>query len=346
MHHRSSTSSWLRSIVATLSLVALAACASPEQLALHKTKDLITTELATLSAAARALRAAAPVPDADGWNHTADAAAIARMRDEWKRMRVAYERVEGAIVVLFPDIDVSIDERYDGFISERADGNLFDGEGVTGMHAVERILWSDAIPERVRMFEAGLPNMPQPARTPMNMTEASQFRDGLLGRLVHDCEEMERQFRPLALDHATAFRGVIGSLEEQIEKVDKAATSEEESRYAQYTLADMRANLEGGRRTFDAYRPWLESTSERALVPQIHARFDAIDAVYRSLQGDAIPAVPEGFNPDSPSAEHAGTPYGQLRAMLKQEADPMRAESLVSLMNRAAMAMQIPELRR
>ncbi len=336
----------LKTALATISLFALAACASPQQMATQSTKDTIATELATLTAAARALQAAAPAPDADGWSHASDAAAIARMQAEWRRMRVAYERVEGAIAVLFPETDVAIDERYDGFVSERADSDLFDGQGVTGMHAIERILWSNAIPARVQTFEMGLPNMPQAARTPSTMAEAAAFRDGLVARLVRDCEEMERQFRPLALDNATAFRGVIGSLEEQVEKVDKAATSEEESRYAQHTLADMRANLEGGQRTFDAFRPWLESTSERALSTQIQARFAAISAAYAALPGEAIPAVPEGYNPEAPSAEHLATAYGQLRALLKAEADPMRAESLVSLMNRAAMAMQIPELRR
>jgi iron uptake system component EfeO len=336
----------IRFAFSVLSLVSVAACASPQDMAKTTVKDSIARELTELTAAARALQAAAPAPDADGWTQSADAASVTRMKTEWKRMRVAYERVEGAIAVLFPETDVAIDERYDGFVSERADANLFDGEGVTGMHAIERILWSNEIPERVRTFEMGLPNSPQAARTPSTLAEATQFRDGLVARLVRDCEEMERQFRPLALDHATAFRGVVGSLEEQIEKVDKAATSEEESRYASHTLADMRANLEGGRRTFDAFRPWLESVGERALAQQIQGRFDAIDAAYRALPGESIPAVPEGFNPESPTAAHLATPYGQLRTTLRAEADPMRAESLVALMNRAAVAMSIPELRR
>lgn len=326
--------------------LSLCACASPQQLATQGTKDMIARELATLTAAARALQAAAPTPDADGWSHASDAAAIARMQSEWRRMRVAYERVEGAIAVLFPETDVAIDERYDGFVSERADSNLFDGQGVTGMHAIERILWSNAIPQRVQTFEAGLPNMPQPARTPRTMVEAAQFRDELVGRLIRDCEDMERQFRPLALDNATAFRGVIGSMQEQVEKLDKAATSEEESRYAQNTLADMRANLEGARATFEAFRPWIESTGERALAAQIQARIDAVDAAYRALSGDSLPAVPEGFNPAMPSAEHLATPYGQLRTMLQTETDPMHEGSLVALMERAATAMGIHGLRR
>lgn len=326
--------------------LALCACASPQQMATQGTKDTIARELTALTTAARALQAAAPAPDADGWSHANDAAAIAQMQAEWRRMRVAYERIEGAIAVLFPETDVAIDERYDGFISERADSNLFDGQGVTGMHAVERILWSNAISQRVQTFEAGLPNMPQPARTPSTMSEATAFRDELVARLIRDCEDMERQFRPLALDNATAFRGVIGSMQEQVEKLNKAATSEEESRYAQNTLGDMRANLEGARATFDAFRPWIESTNDRAVAALIQARLDAVDAAYRALPGDSLPAVPEGFNPTTPSAEHLATPYGQLRTLLVTETDPMQSGSLVALMERAATAMGIPGIRR
>ncbi|MBL8678160.1 MAG: EfeM/EfeO family lipoprotein [Myxococcales bacterium] len=339
-----------RSLAPSAALVAMsfaiAGCASPQEVATQRTKDAIARELATLTSAARALRDATPAPDPDGWSHTADAQSIENMRAAWRRTRVAYERVEGAVAILFPETDVSIDERFDAFVTERADRNLFDGEGVTGMHAIERILWADSTPERVRTFEQGLPTMPEPGRTPRDATEATQFRDELVGRLVRDCEAMERQFRPLALDNATAFRGVIGSLEEQLEKIDKAATSEEESRYAQFTLADMRANLDGGVTTFEAFVPWLESVGERALVTQIRAKFTAIDAAYRAHAGDGIPAVPVGYNPEAPSAEHTATPYGQLRAMLVAESDPMRRDSLVSLMRRAATAMQIPELRR
>lgn len=337
---------WIKAGWLSLVMVGSLGCASPQQMATQGTKDQIARDLAELSAAARALQAAAPAPDADGWSHAADAAAITRMQTEWKRMRVAYEHVEGAIAVLFPETDVAIDERYDGFISERADSDLFDGEGVTGMHAIERILWANAIPQRVQTFEASLPNMPQAARTPSTMAESTAFRDGLVARLVRDCEEMERQFRPLALDNATAFRGVIGSLEEQVEKLNKAATSEEESRYAQFTLEDMRANLEGGRRTFEAFRPWLESTSERGVSTQIQARFTALSNAYAMHSGEAIPTVPEGFNPESPSAEHLATPYGQLWTLVHNEVDPARPESLVALMNRAATAMQIPALSR
>jgi iron uptake system component EfeO len=332
---------------AALALLAGACAPSAADLdaqAIRDVKTGIAADLAALSQAARDLQAAAPAPDADGWNATQDAAAVARMRDAWKRARVVYERIEGAIAVFFPEIDTSIDARYDAFLAETgADDNLFDGRGVTGMHAIERILWSDSMPEAVVRFESRLMHY-SPARFPATEAQARDFRNGLLQRLVDDAARMEREFTPLALDRAAAFRGVIGSLEEQREKVNLAATAEEESRYASHTLADMRANLAGGRRTFDAFRLRLELAGRADLARDIAARFAAIQSRYDGLQGDAISAVPATWNPDGPSAADLATDYGQLYTFLSQESDPMRAGSLVNLMNQAAGVLGIPEL--
>lgn len=317
--------------------------ADRERDATRAVKTQIARELDALNRAARDLQAAAPVPDADGWNATTDAAAVIRMREAWRRARAAYERIEGAIAVLFPEIDRSTDERYDGFIAEEADTNLFDGQGVTGVHAIERILWADAHPESVVRFESSLERY-VPASFPANEQQARDFRDGLLQRLIDDTARMQREFAPLALDAAAAFRGVIGSMAEQREKVDLAATGEDESRYAQYTLADMRANLAGARDTFAIFRPWLVAEGREDLARAIDDRLTALQARYDALPGDAVPPVPATWNPDNPSAADLATDYGRLRTALVEESDPMRADSLVSLMNQAAGAMGIPEL--
>ena len=55
-------------------------------------------------------------PAAAGTRPT-DAAAIAAMKDAWKRRRIAYEHVEGATAPIFPDVDVSMDARYDDFLA-------------------------------------------------------------------------------------------------------------------------------------------------------------------------------------------------------------------------------------
>lgn len=310
-------------------------------------KRSITEDLAELVSAARGIRSSAPAPDADGWSATADAAAVTAMRGHWVRARRAYERIEGAIAVLFPDLDVSTDQRYDAFLNDEiathADADLFDGEGVTGMHAIERILWAGSHPARVVTFEMGVSGY-VPAAFPTDAAQATRFRDGLAARLVTDLEQMQRDFAPLALDTPAAFRGVIGSIQEQVEKVERAATAEEESRYAQVTLLDMRANLDGAKRTWTAFRPWVLFRNGAALAGRIDARFAALQAQYDAIQGDALPAVPDGWNPDMPAATHLATPYGRLRTALAEDSDPMRAGSLVAEMNAAADLLSIARL--
>lgn len=323
------------------------ASGDPQQAAvLQGVKADITADLVELTAAAEALRAAIPAPDADGWNDQSDAQSVAAMRAAWVRARNAYERIEGAIAVLFPDLDAATDERYDGFLAElpgMRDTNLFDGGGVTGVHGIERILWANSHPARVVAFESRLTGYVA-AAFPRNMAEATAFRDGLVTRFVTDCRAMQTQFAPLALDTSAAFRGVIGSLEEQQEKVELAASAEEESRYAQFTLGDMRANLAGGLRTWQRFRPWVVARGGAELAGRIDQRFAALQTGYSMLQGDAIPAVPEGYNPDSPSAEHQMSPYHRLRDGIAREADPANPAGLVAEMNRAADLLAIPRL--
>jgi iron uptake system component EfeO len=266
------------------------------------------------------------------------------MKTQWKKARLSYEHVEGAIAVLFSDLDVSTDERYDGFIQNgHGDDNLFDDQGVTGIHAIERILWSDSIPERVVTFESGLPGYVA-AAFPKTQQEASDFKDKLCKRLVDDVESMRSQLAPRALDTQTAYRGIIGSMNEQVEKANKAAGGEEESRYAQYTLADMRANVAAGVTTFQAFEPWLLTTSDGAnLATQIKAGFQKIQDKYNSFSGDALPPVPATWSM-MPSADDLATPFGQLFALLSQESNPNTDGSLVNAMNKSADALKIPRL--
>jgi len=327
-------------------MLVLASCggADPETQTLLDVKAYTESELEALSTAISDLAASAPEPDADGWNARDDAAAVDETKAAWRRARASYERVEGAIAVLFPSVDRSTDGRYDGFIEAAADTDLFDGTGVTGMHAVERILWADAHPPEVVAFESALPGY-TPAAFPATEDEARAFRDALVGRLAEDVTGMRDDFAPLALDPAAAFRGVIGSMAEQLEKVNLAATGEDESRYSQNTLGDMRANLEGGRGIYEAFRPWLEGQPDGpAHDAAVRAGFDRIDAAYDALDGDGMPTVPTTWNPSGPSAEDLATDYGQLWLLLSEESDPESASSLVSAMGDAADALSIPRL--
>jgi iron uptake system component EfeO len=333
-----------RHLLPLLLLSAVSCGHSPEEQALLDVKAYIQDNLDTLEEAAVSLQKDAPAPDANGWSASQDAAAVQKMKADWRKARTAYEHVEGAIAVLFPELDVSTDARYDGFIATGPDDDLFDDQGATGIHSVERILWSDSIPQRVVEFEQGLPYS-KPAAFPANEAQAREFKEKLLVRLVTDIQEMQSQFGPLALDNAAAFRGVIGSMREQIEKADKAATGEEESRYAQYTLADMRANVEAGVKTYEAFKPWLLSLEGgKALDTQIATGFKRIQDHYASLPGDALPEVPAHWSSQQPSAQDLATPFGQLYQLLSTESDSDQDGSLVNSMEASADLLGIPRL--
>jgi iron uptake system component EfeO len=321
--------------------------ADREEQAVLEVKATIQTSLDELHNAAVALQAAAPAPDNDGWNAESDAAAVSAMREEWKRARRAYEHVEGAIAVLFPDLDVSTDARYDAFIEVSPDENLFDDTGVTGAHAIERVLWSDAMPASVLAFESALPGY-KAAAFPMTEVEALDFKGKLCARFVADTKAIRDGFGPLALDARAAYRGVIGSMAEQVEKINKASTGEEESRYAQFTLADMRANVAAGKETYAAFQGWLlEKGGEAgaAADAKILAGFDRIDKAYAQIEGDALPPVPEGWSSEDPPADLLeSTPFGRLFAVLRTEADPEAQGSLVSAMLESADLLGVEPL--
>lgn len=343
IQHRSrSLCSFLLASLAVISCDATDDGEDPAVVAARDVELTVAEELDHLVEAVEALQAAAPEPDDDGWNATDDADAVNRMRHSWHEARVAYERVEGAIAVLFPELDASTDERYDGFIETTADSNLFDGEGVTGVHAIERILWADAHPDEVIAFEMGLSNY-VPATFPTDRAQATAFRDELAARLVADVHRMRDELATLTLDPATAYGGVLGSIAEQLEKVELAQTGEQESRYARHTLADMRANLEGGAAIFSAFEPWLRSLDGGdAAADAVLDGMARVDAAYAELSGDALPPVPETWSSAMPTADDLATPYGSLHAKLTAETDLDDPGSLLSAMVAAADLMDLP----
>lgn len=331
----------LRLLLPAVSLFA-SACTPPEELAATETKSYVETNLDAFVSATTALCDAAPAPDADGWNATADAAAVTKMKTEWKKARVAYERVEGSIAVLFPELDASTDERYDGFVENEKDENLFDDQIVTGVHGIERILWSDVIPAEVKTYEEGLPNYVA-AAFPANETQASDFKTKLCAKLVTDSKKMRDDYKPLALDTPAAFRGVIGSMEEQLEKTTFAATGEEESRYSKHTLADMRANLEGATRTYEAFRPWLKSKGQDTLDTSITAGLAKVKSAYDAISGESIPTPPATWSAANPSEADRATDFGKLYTLVENET-ATTGDALVANMLKAADALGIAAL--
>ena len=312
-------------------------------------QSVIGAQLDALGKAVVDLQQAAPTPTGRGWDEARDAAAMTAMRDAWRRARVAYEHIEGAVAPIFPDIDAAIDARYDDFMATLAtaggDSYLFDDQGVTGMHAVERVLFSKTTPKAVVDFEKVLPGY-RVAAYPATEQEAADFKNRLCARLVKDSRTLADQWRPAKIDLATAFAGLIALMNEQREKVNKAATGEEESRYAQITLADIQGNLEGTIVVYDVFAPWIVSKhdlDEAKVGPardrEIRAGIEALKVAYAVTPGDAIPAPPATWSAQAPSASDLQTPFGQLYASVKLQVDPNRAGSVVHEMNVAADAL-------
>ena len=332
----------------TTTLAALAACSDKSDAdykadvvaAMH---DSIGDDLAELVQAARDLRAAAPT---HAWSATADAAAITAMRDAWKRTRIAYEHVEGATAPIFGDLDVTMDARYDDYLSmigPTGDHALFDASGVTGMHGIERILYARDIRPEVVAFESTLPGY-EPAAYPKTDAEAMSFKTALVGKLIDDASSLHDQWQPAAIDIGAAYQGLVGLMNEQREKVNLAATGEEESRYANLTLFDLRNNLEGTQEVYALFRPWIQSKSAgRDPDATIDARFTALGSLYASMTGDALPAVPDGWSSDQPTAADLATPFGMLWQTVHREVDPGRDGSIVFEMNRVAVLLGFPQ---
>ncbi|MGC4092558.1 MAG: EfeM/EfeO family lipoprotein [Polyangiaceae bacterium] len=307
--------------------------------------DTLGKEVDALQKAAVALQKAAPSA-ARGWSATEDAAAIEATTKAWLAARAAYERSEGAIAPLFPDTDAAIDARYEDFLEPlRPDGdaNLFDGTGVTGMHAIERILFADTTPASVIQVESTLEGY-APAAWPATAEETAAFKTELCQQLVKDTTDLQANWKATKLDLQGAYGGLIALMNEQREKVNKAATEEEESRYAQRTLADIRDNLAGTRVAYGLFRNWVKSKEGGADVDaSIEAGFDELDAAYSSLTGDAFPALPAGFSAEAPSDADKATDFGKLFVRVQEAVDPNKAGSVVDGMNKAAVLMNFPE---
>lgn len=332
--------------IALLSIVAACGSSSEkapsvEERVTSNVKSLVQSKLDAMLAAAIDLEAAAPL---HAWNDTTDAAKLQEMKDAWRRARAAYESIEGAFAVLFPELDASTDARYDDFLSELGrDDDLFDGEGVTGMHAIERVLWAKTIPAAVVEFESKLPGY-KAAVQPATDDEAKRFKQGLCAKFVSDARAAREGFAPLALDLSYAFRGTIGLVGEQVEKVEKAATGEEESRYAQLTMTDLRSNLAGNEAIYAAFRPWIVTKQGGdAIDQQINDGFARLEKAYGEVTGEAIPSPPATWSSEPTEADLL-TPFGKLHTAVTAEADPKRAGSVVNGLDAAAKTLGLREL--
>lgn len=311
----------------------------------------IDADLAVMLDAASHLQAAAPNRP---WDASKDAEAIRVMQCQWRRMRASYERVEGAIVALFPDLDVLLDGRYEEMLGA-GDDNLFDATGVTGMHGIERILYASAIRPEIIAVESELVGYTVPSY-PATINDAASFKTYLVQRLIDDATALRLQWTPETIDVAAAYRGLIGLMNEQKEKVDLAVTGEEESRYANITLFDLRCNLEGTKTVYELFRPWIHTKStgpnldsalldklgELAALYQAPPIVPSDCSVADAWTGDALPMPPADWVATQPTAANLTTPFGVLWQGVRESVDPQRSGSVVYEMNRIGTLLGFP----
>jgi len=306
-------------------------------------QDSISVDLQNLITAAQALQAAAPT--GHGWDATTDAAALISMKSAWRDARIAYEHVEGATAPIFPDEDYTMDARYDDFLAKlgpAGDQDLFDDQGATGMHSIERILYAPTIRQEVIAFESQLPGY-KAAAWPTNADEANEFKTKLCQKLIDNAQQLHAEWTPANIDIGPAFQGLVGLMNEQKEKVNLAATGEEESRYANATLFDLRNNLTGTTKIYDLFQPWILAKGGD-MDSHIQAGFKTLDDLYSaSGQGDALPATPETWSSDMPTATDLATPFGMLWTGVHTAVDPTTSGSVVFEMNAVAVELGFPE---
>jgi iron uptake system component EfeO len=212
------------------------------------------------------------------------------------------------------------------------------------MHSIERILFSDSVRDEVVQFESTLPGYAQ-ARFPETDDEAMAFKTALVGQLIDDVVGLRAQWQPANIDVGAAFVGLVGLMNEQKEKVDLAATGEEESRYANVTLFDLRNNLAGTRSVYAAFQPWIAAKDDGdAIDGRLATRFDALASAYDAAgASDALPAVPETWSSDMPSTTDLASPFGSLWQEVHTAVDPNVDGSIVAEMNSVAILLGFPE---
>ena len=155
---------------------------------------------------------------------------------------------------------------------------------------------------------------------------------------------------PAQIDIGGAFQGLVSLMNEQREKVNKASTLEEESRYSQRTMADIRDNLAGTEAIYELFAPWLVTRTHSAdptkdgpgTDARIRAGFKALHASYSAVPGAAIPQPPASWSSEHPSAEDMQTPFGALYGAVQAAVDPGNDASVVEAMNDAAGILGFP----
>ena len=212
------------------------------------------------------------------------------------------------------------------------------------MHAIERILYAPTVRAEVIAFESALPGYAAPT-WPRTAAEARAFKTDLCQRLIDDVDALDARWQPATIDLAAAYQGLVGLMNEQGEKVNLASTGEEESRYADVTLFDLRNNLAGTARIYAGFRGWLRSRpGGGAADDAITGELAALAARYDATPGASLPPAPTDWSSDAPTPANLATAFGQLWQTVHAAIDPAAAGSIVHDLNAAARLLGFPAL--
>ena len=192
----------------------------------------------------------------------------------------------------------------------------------------------------------------QAAAWPATETQATEFKTKLCQQLVTDTQSLLDMWKSQPIDLCTVFQGTTKLMSAQAEKVRLAVDQQEESRYSQKTMADLRLNLMGTAGTpqekgtggiYGLFRPWLATKAYGAMLDSsATTAFIGLAATYGTVVGDAIPPPPASWNSTMPTPEDLRSTFGILYETVLQEVDPNRSGSAVESMNQVAKALGLP----
>jgi hypothetical protein len=204
------------------------------------------------------------------------------------------------------------------------------------------VIFADETPDAVVAFEQALAGY-EAAAHPTTEGRAVAARELAAGVLA-DCEAMQADLTSKNIDAKAAYPGAFDFLLQQHAKVLVGGTGQDISRYAKHTLADMRANFHGQREVYSAFSLWVRSKEDGVQIDvDVMRGLDDLEELYESTAGDALPPVPAGFNPASPSPSQLDSdPYGRLFAKLGRDASK-EASSLTTKLNAAAKVLELPQ---
>ena len=269
------------------------------------------------------LQKAAP-PTARGWDADATPTRSTAMKDAWLAARAAYEHARAPSRRCFPTSTPP---------STRATttSSPSSGRGRPGplrrprrhrhaRHRAHPVCAGHSGRRRDARVHAARATRRQPSRRPSD--EAAEFKTKLCERLVSDTHELQNDWTPQSIDLGGAFRGLIALMNEQREKVNKAASEEEESRYAQRTMADIRDNLAGTIKAYALFQPWL---ARRKTAPRSTPTCLRLRRARQRLRGGFgrrhSPAARD-WSAEKPSDKDLGTPFGKLYLAVQSGVDP------------------------